>query len=217
MTETWLNLLGLARRAGKLAPGENQTMLAMRNHRAALVIIARDAGGAVHRKYHLWAQDEDIPLAHMGTKESLGRAIGMGPHAVLAILDEGFSGRILEEMRKSSGGIIVGRKRERQDQGVRAGQRAQTRQPAPDRPASPAQGGKYQKSYEYGGTGSRQNGSRHYGGKAAPGAKAGSEERSPSRKSQAQAGPKPPARRHVPASKPQSQSPKPGGASKRRK
>ncbi len=207
MTEPWLNLLGLARRAGKLAPGENQSTLAMQKHRAALVIIATDAGGAVHRKYHLWAQDENIPLARIGTKVSLGHSIGMGPHAVLAILDEEFASHILEEMRKSSGGIIVGRKRERQDPGVRTGERAQARQSAPDRSASSAQSGKHQKSYEHGGTGSRQNGARHHGGQTSAGAQARSEERSASRKPQAQSGAKPAAQRRSSASQSQSQSP----------
>lgn len=167
MTDRWLNLLGLARRAGKVAPGENQTSLAMKRQQVKLLIIAKDAGPSLYRKYHLWAQDLDIPLVRIESKAALGYAIGMGPHAVLAILDEEFGGRILEEMRKSSGGIILDRKREGQSKGLRTGQRAKTGQSQTDRPASPPQGGKYQKSYEHRGAGGGKDGAGHYGRQAA--------------------------------------------------
>lgn len=175
MSASWLNLLGLARRAGKLAPGENQVSLAMRREQAAMLIIAEDAGASVYRKYHLWAQDLEVPLVTIGTKASLGHAIGMGPHAVLAILDKDFGARILDEMRTSSGGIILDRKRERQDPGVRTGERAETRQSPANRPASPTQSRKHQKSHEHGRAGSGQNGAGHHGGKASPGTQTGAQ------------------------------------------
>ncbi len=168
MNSAWLNLLGLSRRAGKLAPGENQVTLAIKRHQAVLVIIAEDAGASVYRKYHLWTQDLGIPLVQLGTKVALGHAIGMGPHAVLAILDQEFGGRILEEMRKSSGGIILDRKRERQDSGIRTSQRAETRQSAPDRPVASATGRKHQKPHEHGRAGGGPDGPRHHGGQVAP-------------------------------------------------
>ncbi len=166
MSEGWLNLLGLARRAGQMAPGENQTSLAMRRQQVALLVMAEDAGPSLYRKYHLWAQDLHVPLVIIGTKAQLGGAIGMGPHAVLAVLDEGFGRRILEELGKSSGGIILDRKRQRQDQGVRAGQRVETRQSPTHRPAPSSESGQYQKSHEHGRTGRSQDGARHHGGKA---------------------------------------------------
>lgn len=167
MTASWLNLLGLARRAGKMAPGENQVTQAMKREQVRLLIIAEDAGPSLYRKYHLWAQDLDIPLVRIGTKVALGHAIGMGPHAVIAILDKDFSGRILDEMRKSSGGIILDRKRQGQSEGVRASQGAEVRQPTANRSSTSSQGGKHQKPHEYRGAGGGQDGSRHHGGKTA--------------------------------------------------
>lgn len=162
----WLNLLGLARRAGKLAPGENQVTQAMKEETVRLLVLSKDAGPSLYRKYHLWAQDLGVPLVRIGTKIELGHAMGMGPHAVLAILDNNFAEKILLEMRKTSGGNILDRKRQGQSQGLRTGQGTQTGQSSPHRPAPSAQGGKHQKSYEYGGAGSGENGSRHHGGKA---------------------------------------------------
>lgn len=162
----WLNLLGLARRAGKLAPGENQVTQAMKDETVRLLVLAEDAGPSLYRKYHLWAQDLGVPLVRIGTKIELGHAMGMGPHAVLAILDTNFAEKILLEMRKTSGGNILDRKRQGQSQGLRTGQGTQTGQSSPHRPAPSAQGGKHQKSHEHSGAGSGQNGSRHHGGKA---------------------------------------------------
>ncbi len=169
MTAAWLNLLGLARRAGKVAPGENQVTLAMKRQEAKLLIIAHDAGPSLYRKYHLWAQDLDVPLARIETKVTLGHAIGMGPHAVLAIVDEEFAGRIVEEMRKSSGGIVLDRKRERQSAGLRTRQRTQTGQSSTHRPTSSVEGGEHQKPHEHGGARGGKNGPRHHGGQTAAG------------------------------------------------
>ncbi len=179
----WLNLLGLARRAGKLAPGENQVTQAMKDETVRLLVLAEDAGPSLYRKYHLWAQDLGVPLVRIGTKIELGHAMGMGPHAVLAILDTNFAEKILLEMRKTSGGNILDRKRQGQSQGLRTGQGTQTGQSSPHRPAPSAQGGKHQKSHEHGGAGSGENGSRHHGGKAAArtqtGAQSSAEPRAP--------------------------------------
>ena len=178
MTPAWANLLGLARRAGQLAPGENQVTLSMKREQVRLLVIAEDAGMALYRKYDLWAQDLDIPLVRIATKAALGHAIGMGPHAVLAILDKNFGERILDEMRKSSGGIILDRKRQRQSSGVRTRKGTQTGQSTTHRPASPAESRKYQESHEHRGTGSGQNGERYHGGKAAAGSQTGSQGKS---------------------------------------
>ena len=164
----WLNWVGLARRAGSMAPGHNQVEKALRNGEAKLIIIAEDAGPSVDRKYHLWAQDLGVPLIRAGTKETLGRAMGMGPHAVLAILDKNISQRILAS-GEFSGGSQRGRKG--QSTGIRVGKGTEAGQSPAHRSASSTQSGKHQESHEHRGTGSRANGSKHYGGEIASGAK----------------------------------------------
>lgn len=177
MSERWTNLLGLAKKAGKVAPGENQASLAMKREEARLLVLAEDAGPSLYRKYHLWAQDLGVPVVRIGSKAELGHAIGMGPHAVLAILDEKFGARILEEMRKSSGGISFDRKRQGQSQSLRTGQGTQTGQSATHRSAAPTQGRKHQKPHEHRGAGGREDSARHHGGEAAARTQAGAETR----------------------------------------
>ncbi len=165
---SWLNWMGIARRAGALAPGNNQVEKALKSGHVALLILSTDAGPSLYRKYHLWTQDLGVPILRAGTKEELGRSIGMGPHAVLAILDSNIAQRLLAS-GDLSGGIQRGRKG--QSSGLRVGEGAQTRQSTTHRPTTSAQGRKHQESYEHGGTGSGSDGAKHHGGKTTAGAK----------------------------------------------
>ncbi|AUW93704.1 MAG: hypothetical protein C7B44_02850 [Sulfobacillus thermosulfidooxidans] len=159
--DNWLNWIGLAKRAGKLAPGHNQVQIALTNHDARLVVIAKDAGESVYRKYHLWAQNLDVPLLQAGSMSDLGRAMGMGPHAVLAILDQSIADRLAAQFGVPSGGMNFDRKRK--STGVRTSQGSETRQSPSDRPASPSPRRKYQKSHEHRGTRGGSDREKHHG------------------------------------------------------
>jgi ribosomal protein L7Ae-like RNA K-turn-binding protein len=163
--DNWLNWIGLAKRAGKLAPGHNQVQIALTNNKAHLVIIAQDAGESVYRKYHLWAQNLDVPLLQAGSMSDLGRAMGMGPHAVLAILDKQIASRLATQFGVPSGGMNFDRKRK--SARIRISQGSEIGQPEVDRPASPASRGEHQESHEHSGTGRGANRAQHHGGKVA--------------------------------------------------
>lgn len=165
---SWLNWMGIARRAGALAPGNNQVEKALKAGDVALLILSTDAGPSLYRKYHLWTQDLGVPILRAGTKEELGRSIGMAPHAILAILDSNIAQRLLAS-GDLSGGIQRGRKG--QSSGLRVGEGAKTRQSTTHRSTTSAQGRKHQESHEHGGTGSGTDSAKHHGGKAAAGAK----------------------------------------------
>ncbi len=165
---SWLNWIGIARRAGSLAPGNNQVEKALKAGDVALIVISTDAGPSVYRKYHLWAQDLGVPILRAGTKDELGGSIGMGPHAVLAILDTNIAQRLLAS-GELSGGIQRGRKG--QSSGLRVGEGVKTRQSTTHRSITSAQSRKHQESHEHGGTGSGTDGAQHHGGKTAAGAK----------------------------------------------
>lgn len=168
----WLNWLGLARRAGKLAPGDHQVETAMNERTAKAIIVAEDAGRAVYRKYHLWAQDRGVPIVRAGTKVEIGRAIGMGPHAILAVLDANLAERCVQAIGKETGGMDFGGKGKRQDSGLRVSQRAEAGQQAADRPLAPTARGEHQKPHEHGRAGGGADRPRHHGGKASARARA---------------------------------------------
>jgi len=91
-----LNLLGLAKKAGKLAIGDEAVNDALRNGQAVLLISASDA--SIHIKRYLESQAADgiayVPLA--STKAELGPALGRALCAAAAVLDEGFASAILK-------------------------------------------------------------------------------------------------------------------------
>ena len=72
----FLSLLGLCKRAGKLAAGEVAAEQAVRGKQAYFLILSEDASKNTKKKFRNSAAYYELPLAEIGTKEELGRAIG---------------------------------------------------------------------------------------------------------------------------------------------
>ncbi|MHB9145916.1 MAG: L7Ae/L30e/S12e/Gadd45 family ribosomal protein [Symbiobacteriia bacterium] len=84
-------LLGLARRANKVAVGDLAVRAALERGRAALVVIATDAGSSTRDRIdRLCSRAGQQPVA-AGTKADLGAAIGQTEKAVLAVTDQHFA------------------------------------------------------------------------------------------------------------------------------
>lgn len=93
-------LLGLARRARKLALGHDAAVEAVRTGRAALCLLAADASERLYaeflRETRKFARAE-IPLLQTDyTMEELGQSVGQRKTAVLTVNDHGFADRITE-------------------------------------------------------------------------------------------------------------------------
>lgn len=95
-----LSLLGLARRAGKLSWSAESNMAAIRQGRACLLVLARDAGRATAKKYEDKCRTFGVPLLRYATAMELGRAVGLSPRPALAVLDEGFARLVLGSVRE---------------------------------------------------------------------------------------------------------------------
>ena len=88
------SLIGIARRAGKIASGDAQIEAMVKKRKGFLLIIAEDAHGA-QKKYSLWAEDIKLPVIVSGTKQELGHSIGLSPRSAVLIMDQGFAKAIL--------------------------------------------------------------------------------------------------------------------------
>ena len=87
-----LNLIGLAKKAGKLEVGEEPVGAAARSKHARLILIASDAADNTRRRaLHFGEAGECICLEIPPTKEDLGRALGRTSCALLALTDSGFA------------------------------------------------------------------------------------------------------------------------------
>lgn len=89
------NLLGLARRAGKITAGEAQVEAMLKKGKGSLLLLAED-GGSMQKKFAFWAQTLELPMMIDGTKQEIGSALGMSPRAVALIMDQGFAKAILK-------------------------------------------------------------------------------------------------------------------------
>lgn len=86
------DLLGLARRAGQIAAGFEQTEAALRAGRAAVLVMARDAGPDGRRR--LQALAAGLPVVTALDRPSLGRALGRGPTVYAALAPGGLARRL---------------------------------------------------------------------------------------------------------------------------
>ena len=95
-----LSLLGLAKRAGRLAVGNDAVSEALHTGRARLLILAEDAAENTVRRFS--NRHGEVPLRTLPcSKETLGSAIGYKSCAAAAICDEGFA-QAFEKAREAS-------------------------------------------------------------------------------------------------------------------
>ena len=93
-----LNLLGLAQRAGKLSSGDFIVEKAMKKKTPKLVLLAGNCAANNEKKYIQLAELHHIPLRKVGSKETLGAAIGKEVRVVVAVEDDGFAKALLKEI-----------------------------------------------------------------------------------------------------------------------
>ncbi len=102
-----LSLLGIAMKGRNLVSGESQTLDAIRNGSAMLVIVAKDASDNTRKLFTDKCSYYKVPLELYGTKQELGRAIGKDFRSSLGVCDAGLAdviSRQLKELGTADGG-----------------------------------------------------------------------------------------------------------------
>lgn len=94
MDNAYLNMLGLAFRAGKISLGEETIVKEIQHRKAKLVIIASDTGRQTKKKLTDKCTFYNIPWKIAGNRDELSGAIGKSGRVALAILDDGFARKI---------------------------------------------------------------------------------------------------------------------------
>ena len=94
-----LSLLGLAKRAGKLAAGDDPVRELAQDGVIRAVFLASDAGAASSRQAAFTAGKEGVPLLTLPvTKAELGGALGRQSCALCALSDSGFAAKAAEKL-----------------------------------------------------------------------------------------------------------------------
>ena len=93
-------LLGLARRARKVASGAEAVDAALRRHSARLILSAADASAESIAKVRSLAEKSGIAWMQAMGKEELGAALGTAPRASIAVTDPHFAGAVMSVLEK---------------------------------------------------------------------------------------------------------------------
>ena len=89
------NLLGLARRAGKLTMGEGFVLGAIRDGSAHLVLVATDASANTIKQFTDKSSFYEVPILKVMTKMAIAEAIGV-PRTAIAVVDQGFAKKLIK-------------------------------------------------------------------------------------------------------------------------
>lgn len=101
MTDKIYSFLGLATKAGKLVSGDETCEMALNKSSVNLVIVAEDASQNTKKKFTDACNFRNIEIRIFGQKDLLGKFTGKKIRSVVAILDKGFSKRLVEMIDSS--------------------------------------------------------------------------------------------------------------------
>lgn len=93
--ERWLSFLGLANRAGKIITGEELVIKEIQRKRVKLVLLASDASDNTAKKIRDKCAYYQVPIKEVSDRVTLGEAIGKHARVVVAVLDDGFSKKLM--------------------------------------------------------------------------------------------------------------------------
>lgn len=96
MNDKILSLLGLAAKGRNLVSGEFSTEKAVKEGKAALVIVSGDASDNTKKKFTNMCKFYNVPIGFYSSKENLGRAIGREMRSSAAVTN----GELAENIRK---------------------------------------------------------------------------------------------------------------------
>lgn len=94
MKNNYLNIIGLAQRAGKCAFGEETIVKSIQQKKAKLVLLANDTGPQTRKKITDKCKTYEIPFRVVDDRDTLSHAIGKSQRVAVAILDAGFAAKI---------------------------------------------------------------------------------------------------------------------------
>lgn len=92
-------------KAGKLSFGTDMCIENIKKKKAFLIILAEDASDNTKEKFQKLAELYQIQIVCFGEKDILSKSIGKVDKVVFAILDKGFSDKILQMLKESKGAI----------------------------------------------------------------------------------------------------------------
>ena len=91
-----LNLLGLARRAGKVILGTDSVIKVLPTKQIKLIFVATDASDATYKKAYFY----QVPIINKYSTEELSKALGIEVIKIIGISDLGFAKALKKEIER---------------------------------------------------------------------------------------------------------------------
>ena len=92
-------MIGIATKSRNTVSGEFSTEKAVKEHKAALVIVADDASDNTKKMFTNMCTYYKVPIYFFGEKTELGHAMGKEFRASLAVLDRGLADAIEKQLK----------------------------------------------------------------------------------------------------------------------
>ncbi len=93
-----LSLLGFARKAGHLVPGETLCEQGVKSKKISLLIIAEDMNESTKNKMVRICESEGVTYRVFSNKESLSNAIGKANYGLFGVTNKKFSRALIEKI-----------------------------------------------------------------------------------------------------------------------
>ena len=103
--EKTYKLIGLSKRAGRLASGESRVKSAIVTGEAVLVILADDISPNTFKNITDSCKYYGVEFLTFGSMEKLGHSVGNEFNAAVAILDDGLANLIKNSLKNNDGGV----------------------------------------------------------------------------------------------------------------
>jgi len=94
------NLIGLALKGGYAAIGRDSVRAAIHRGKFVYLFLARDAGNAIRNEMQALSKVQRVPMTELGSRKSLGQALGRNEVAIVAITDRGLAEAINKALRR---------------------------------------------------------------------------------------------------------------------
>ncbi len=93
-----LSLIGFARKAGQLVPGETLCEQGVKSKKISLLIIAEDMNESTIKKMVKLCESEGVAYRIFSNKESLSRAIGKDDYGLFGVTNKKFSRALISKI-----------------------------------------------------------------------------------------------------------------------
>lgn len=91
--------IGLAMKAGKIASGEFAVEKSVKEGKAQLVVLSKDASNNTKKKFNDMCEYYGVPIIEYKDKEEMGHMIGREQRACISVNDAGFASTIKKNLK----------------------------------------------------------------------------------------------------------------------